>query len=100
MRIMEWKEYLKEMINKVDNQEEDGARLGLYINEDTQFLYHEDCFADFHDDFVIIYDKKAKVNMSIPYANITMTQYTNKEQLKDAIKEISIEDLFKKLIED
>ena len=38
---MEWKEFLKEQMKKVDNQEEKGARLGLYLDEDTKFLYHK-----------------------------------------------------------
>lgn len=97
---MEWKEFLKEQMKKVDNQEDKGARLGIYLNEDTKFLYHKNCFADMHEDFMIVYDKNTGANMAIPYKNIVMTQYMTDEILEKQSKELGFEDFLKKLLED
>ena len=97
---MEWKEYLKEQFRKVEEQSEDGAALGVYIDEDTKFMFHDDCFADLQDDFVILYDKKADVNMALPYENIRMVQYINEEIMRKQVESLDFETFLKKVLKD
>ena len=60
---MELKEYLKEMVEKVDKREDEDAILVVFVTEEMNFKYHDECFADFQDDFVIMYDKVTGTNM-------------------------------------
>ena len=101
---MNLKEYLKETCEKVDNKEDEGGCLGIYMDGDTKFMYHDECFADFQEDFCILYDKHTKTNMVIPYAKITMMQYMTeeiiKEQAKEMMEDMDFGKLFRKMLED
>lgn len=96
---MNLKEYLKEMVTKIDGNEEKEI-LRICMNDDIFFNYHNNCFADFHDDFCILYDKNTEVSMVIPYGKIMMMQHINREIFRKQMEEFSIGELFKKLMED
>lgn len=97
---MNIKEYLEETCKKIDDRAEEGGCLGVYLTDDIKFMYHDDCFADFHDDFCILYDKVTEANMVIPYGKITMMQYLNDEIIKKQAEEIDIGKMLRKLMED
>ena len=87
---MEFKDYLKEQIKKVDNEDK-GLLLLIYLDEDIYFKYHKDCFADFQDDFCILYD--GEVNMCFRYDSVTMMQIGD----IDDIKKDMVDDLIRLL---
>ena len=89
--IMEFKEYFKEQIKKVDN--DDDLLLLIYFDDTIQFKYHKDCFADMQEDFCILYDDD--VNMSFRYDSIRMLQCGNIQDMK---KELA-ENLIKSIME-
>lgn len=97
---MELKEYLKEMIGKVDNQEDKGGMLAIFVTEDLSFKYHDECFADFQDDFCILYDKVTETNMVIPYDKICTMQYMTEEIIQKQADELDISKVLRKLMED
>lgn len=97
---MELKEYLKEMVEKVDNKEDEDAIFVIFVTEDINFKYHDECFADFQDDFCIFYDKVTETNIVIPYDKIAVMQYMTKEVRDKQMEQISSLDLLKKLLED
>lgn len=97
---MELKEYLKEQIKKVDDREDKGGMLIVFITDDMNFKYHDECFADFHDDFCILYDKVTETSMVIPYDSIALMQYMTEEVVKKQMKKLDVEELMKKLMED
>ena len=78
---MLFKDYFKEQIKKIDN-DEDGLLI-IQIDGDVQFLYHKGCFADFQEDFCILYEND--VNMSVRYDTIKMTQNATKEDFSKAL---------------
>lgn len=96
---MKLKEYLKEQIKKVDGKEDDDAILGVYVTENLKFNYHDECFADFHDDFCILYDKVTETNMVVPYDKIATLQYMTKELRDKQMEQITSFDFLKKLME-
>jgi hypothetical protein len=97
---MELKEYLKEMVEKVDTKEDEEAILAIFVTEEMNFKYHDECFADFQDDFVIMYDKVTGTNIVIPYDKISVMQYMTKETMKKQAEQLDIKEIFKKLMED
>lgn len=80
---MEFKDYLKEQIKKVDG--DDDLLLLIYLDNMVQFKYHKGCFADFQSDFCILYDDD--VNMALRYDSVRMLQCANKEELKQDLAE-------------
>lgn len=97
---MELKEYVKEMIKKVEKEEEEEGVLAIYLSDDIDFMYHDECFADFHEDFFIAYDKNTNVNMVIPYDKIITMQYMNKEIFKSQLEELKLKRLLSKMMEE
>lgn len=97
---MELKEYLKEMVEKVDNKEDKDAILTIFVTQEIDFKYHDECFADFQDDFVIMYDKVTETNMVIPYDKISVMQYMTREVMEKQAEQLDIKEIFKKLMED
>lgn len=97
---MELKEYLKEIIEKVDKKEDDGGMLVIYINDELMFKYHDECYVDFQDDFCILYDKVTETNMVIPYDKIATMQYMNKEIIEKQKEEMDIGKVLRRLMED
>ena len=97
---MELKEYLKEMVEKVDKKEDENALLVVYVTEGINFKYHDECFADFQDDFVIMYDKVTETNIVIPYNKISVMQYMTKEVMEKQAKQLDIKEVFKKIMEE
>lgn len=96
---MELKEYLKEMVEKVDKREDEDAILLIYVTEEINFKYHDECFADFQDDFVVMYDKVTGTNIVIPYAKISVMQYMTREVMEKQAEQLDIKEVFKKLME-
>lgn len=88
---MEFKDYLKEQIKKVDN--EDDLILLIYFDENVQFKYHKGCFADFQENFCILYD--GDVNMAFRYNSVKMLQIGDINEMKSEMAE----QLMKALIE-
>ena len=72
---MEFKEFLKNQLERVDNQEEKDSFVSVFVDSELNFTYHKDCFADYQEDFVILYDKKSKANLSVRYESISALQY-------------------------
>lgn len=97
---MELKEYLKEMVEKVDSKEDEDAILVIFVTEEINFKYHDECFADFQDDFVVMYDKVTETNIVIPYDKISVMQYMTKEVMEKQAEQLDIKGIFKKLMED
>ena len=95
---MTFKEYLKNKRDEVIRQTEKGAKLGIYIDDNIKFNFHKDCFADFHEDFVIFYDKSTGANMCVRYDAIRMVQYMNEEILEKQLDEMDIPDFLKELL--
>ena len=87
---MEFKEYLKEQIKKADNDDE--LLLLIYFDKTVQFKYHKGCYADFQEDFCIVYDKD--VNMCFRYDSVKITQLGNVKDIKKDLED----DFFKFLI--
>lgn len=97
---MELKEYLKEMVEKVDKREDEDAILVVFVTEEMNFKYHDECFADFQDDFVIMYDKVTGTNIVIPYDKISVMQYMTKETMKKQAEQLDIKGLLRELMDD
>lgn len=97
---MELKEYLKEMVEKVDKKEDEDAILAIYVTEEMNFKYHDECYADFQDDFVIMYDKVTGTNIVIPYDKISVMQYIIKEVMEKQAEQLDFREIFKKLMEE
>ena len=97
---MELKEYLKEMVEKVDNKEDKDAILVVFVTEEMNFKYHDECFADFQDDFVIMYDKVTGTNIVIPYDKISVMQYMTKETMEKQAEKLDIKGFLKELMDD
>lgn len=97
---MELKEYLKEMVEKVDKKEDEDAILVVFVTEEMNFKYHDECFADFQDDFVIMYDKVTGTNIVIPYDKISVMQYMTKETMKKQAEQLDIKGLLRELMDD
>ena len=93
---MELKEYLKEMVEKVNKKEDKDAILAIFVTEGMDFKYHDECFADFQDDFMIMYDKVTGTNMVIPYDKISVMQYMTREVMEKQAEQLGIKELFKK----
>lgn len=97
---MELKEYLKEMVEKVNNKEDKDAILVVFVTEEMNFKYHDECFADFQDDFVIMYDKVTGTNIVIPYNKISVMQYMTKETMEKQAEQLDIKGFLKELMDD
>lgn len=97
---MELKEYLKEMVEKVNKKEDKDAILAIFVTEGIDFKYHDECFADFQDDFMIMYDKVTGTNMVIPYDKISVMQYMTREVMEKQAEHLDIKELFKKIMDD
>ena len=92
---MELKEYLKEMTTKIDNDKSGDNVLMIYVTEHIEFKYHNECFADYQEDFVIMYDKVSETSMVIPYHKIAVIQYITRDVFEKQSKEI-----LKRLLDD
>ena len=44
-------------MGKKDKKEDEDALLVIYVTEEMNFKYHDECYADFQDDFVIMLSK-------------------------------------------
>lgn len=97
---MELKEYLKEMVEKVDKREDEDAILVVFVTEEMNFKYHDECFADFQDDFVIMYDKVTGTNIVIPYDKISVMQYMTKETMEKQAEQLDIKGFLRELMDD
>lgn len=97
---MNLREYLKEMVEKVDNKEDKDAIFVVYITEEINFKYHDECYADFQDDFVIMYDKVTGTNIVIPYDKISVMQYMTKDVMEKQAEQLDFKEMLKKLMED
>ena len=83
---MNLKEYLINITEKLEN--EDGV-YNIMIDEHDFNLY-KGCEIDFHDDFMIIYDKDPSVNMLVRYDCISAIQHITREKfdnMKGALAE-------------
>lgn len=96
---MEFKDYMKEVMEKVNDE---GGACRVKMGDD-EFMLHDECFCDFQDDFVIMYDTKTEVSIVTRYNAIETLQYCPKERLDEiqskALDEIK-SDLFKALLGD
>lgn len=97
---MELKEYLKEMVEKVDKREDEDAILVVFVTEEMNFKYHDECFADFQDDFVIMYDKVTGTNIVVPYDKISVMQYMTKETMEKQAEQLDIKGFLRELMDD
>lgn len=84
---MNLKEYL---INITENLENEDGVYHIMIDE-HDFKLHKDCGIDFHDDFMIMYDKETSVNLLVRYDCISAIQHIPRERLdnmKGALEEL------------
>ena len=74
---MDLKEYLMSINTVLEN--EDGV-YNIMIDE-HDFNLHKGCEIEFHDDFMIMYDKDTSVNMLVRYDCISAIQHIPREKL-------------------
>lgn len=74
---MNLKEYLMSINTALEN--EDGV-YNIMIDE-HDFNLHKGCEIEFHDDFMIMYDKDTSVNMLVRYDCISAIQHIPREKL-------------------
>ena len=74
---MNLKEYL---INITENLENEDGIYNIMIDE-HDFNLHKGCEIEFHDDFMIMYDKDTSVNMLVRYDCISAIQHIPREKL-------------------
>ena len=74
---MDLKEYLMSINTALEN--EDGV-YNIMIDE-HDFNLHKGCEIEFHDDFMIMYDKDTSVNMLVRYDCISAIQHIPREKL-------------------
>lgn len=79
---MNLKEYL---INLTENLENEDGVYHIMIDE-HDFKLHKGCEIEFHEDFMILYDKETKVNLLVRYDSISAIQHIPREKL-DNMKE-------------
>lgn len=91
---MDFIEYVKEMVKKVEN-EHGVCRVKM---GDDDFFFHDNCFCDFHKDFIIMYDKSSDVSIVTRYDAIQTLQYMPKDKL-DEMRKKAMGDIGKGLIE-
>lgn len=91
---MQFKDYLKEQIKKVDSN--DNLLLFIYFDDTVQFKYHKGCFADFQEDFCILYDDE--VHMSFRYDSVKVMECANMDSLKREMTDSFLEYLIKEMI--
>lgn len=92
---MQFKDYLEEQIKKVDSN--DNLLLLIYFDDTIQFKYHKGCFADFQEDFCILYDDE--VHMTFRYDSVRIMQCADIENLKKEMADSFIEHLIKEMME-
>lgn len=100
---MEFKEYLKNKTQEVEQSETDDV-LTIHLTEDVDFKYHKECFADFHDDFAILYDKTNGVNLCVRYDAVLFCQHITEDDyhkmMKKKIENIDPMEIIGRLLED
>lgn len=76
---MNLKEYLIKISTSLDTEE------GYYhiMIDEYSFKLHKDCWIDFHEDFMILYDKETKVNLLVRYDSISAIQHVPEDKIKE-----------------
>ena len=74
---MNLKEYL---INITENLENEDGVYNIMMDE-HDFNLHKGCEIEFHDDFMIMYDKDTSVNMLVRYDCISAIKHIPRERL-------------------
>jgi len=74
---MNLKEYLMSINTALENED------GIYniMIDEHDFNLHKGCEIEFHDDFMIMYDKDTSVNMLVRYDCISAIQHIPREKL-------------------
>lgn len=81
---MDFIEYFKESVKKVEN-EDCLLRMATRVDD---FKIHKDCFCDWHDDFVIIYDKQSDASIVAKYDSIDSLRYISREEYEEGVNKI------------
>ena len=89
---MDLKEYLMNINTALETED------GVMIDE-HDFKLHKDCWIDFHEDFMIMYDKNTNVNMLVRYDSISAIQHIPKDRW-DKVKSSALAQLLKEMMED
>ena len=90
---MNLKEYL---INITENLENEDGIYNIMIDE-HDFKLHKDCWIEFYDDFMIMYDKLTDVNLLVRYDSISAIQQIPEDRLNEIKSKAA--DLLKELME-
>lgn len=74
---MDLKEYLMNINTALENED------GIYhiMIDEHSFKLHKDCEIEFHEDFMILYDKETNVNILVRYDCISAIQHISREKL-------------------
>lgn len=92
---MDLKEYLMNINTALETED------GVYhiMIDEHDFKLHKDCWIDFHEDFMIMYDKTTNVNLLVRYDSISAIQHIPKDRL-DKVKSSALAQLLKEMMED
>lgn len=92
---MDLKEYLMNINRGLENED------GFYhiMIDEHAFKLHNNCWIDFHEDFMIMYDKNTDVNLLVRYDSISAIQHILGDRLDD-VKKGALAQLLKEMMED
>ena len=91
---MDLKEYLMNINTALETED------GVYhiMIDEHDFKLHKNCWIDFHEDFMIMYDKRTNVNLLVKYDNISAIQHIPGDRLDD--EKGALAQLLKEMMED
>lgn len=92
---MDLKEYLMNINTALETED------GVYhiLIDEHDFKLHKDCGIDFHEDFMIMYDKNTNVNLLVRYDSISAIQHIPKDRW-DKVKSSALTQLLEEMMED
>ena len=93
---MEFREYLESEINRINTENDDDQFLGICLGEKT-FKYHNECKADFYEDFFIVKDDS--VRLVIPYDKVIFIQPVHWDDIKSEFSDM-MDGFLSKLLDD
>ena len=76
---MDLKEYLLNINETLETEE------GIYhiMIDKHDYKLHKNCWIDFHEDFMIMYDKQTNINLLVRYDRISAIQHIPGDRLDD-----------------
>ena len=88
---------LKEYLMNISTALENGDSVYHIMIDEHDFKLHKDCWIEFYDDFMIMYDKQTDVNLLVRYDSISAIQQIPEDRLNEIKSKAA--DLLKELME-